>query len=60
MSEELRCDQCGATAPSFGLIGWLRVERLGIDVTSHGEDPTGRWDFCSWSCVAAFAEGRRR
>jgi hypothetical protein len=57
MAESLTCDQCGKATATHGMVGWLAVENVGIDVTMFGESP-GPWHFCGWHCCYTFAATR--
>ena len=40
-----------------GCVGWLRLEKIGIDDTQMGDRPLP-WDFCSPLCVIRELNGR--
>jgi hypothetical protein len=55
MSDLIRCDQCQAEA--VAPVGWLLVERFGIDVSRAG-DSVGPWHFCAVAHLAEWAGSR--
>lgn len=50
MTEAYRCDNCRKVEPQDGLIGWLEVHRIGLDVSMVGEDTNDR-HYCSMYCL---------
>jgi len=51
----ITCDNCGATGPIRGLVGWFQIRRHpdGIDTRMLGDDPRTEWDVCSTNCIKA-------
>jgi hypothetical protein len=46
------CDNCGEKKPMEGLVGWFRLDRLGIDISIRS-DPKLPADLCSGRCIVA-------
>lgn len=57
MTMKVACDQCQKTVHERGLVGWLRLETHGLDVSGFGERREPH-HFCSLACLAAWATKR--
>ena len=57
IKESVVCDWCGATAAAVSVVGWLRVERFGVDVRVHDTDWREK-HFCQWDCLYLYAKNQ--
>jgi hypothetical protein len=47
----IQCDRCKCVGDAYSSVGWLQVERIGIDIG----DPRGPFHFDSLKCMTEWA-----
>lgn len=50
----VKCDNCVKVTSTEGLVGWFKLEDVSV---TRGYDDFER-HFCSWHCIAEYADQR--